>query len=82
MSATQWRRVGPRDTPYPSWLRELADKSGVYAIRLVGLFSREVVEAPWARESKAYVARKVDEGTDIFSKRVILREVGPGSDCN
>lgn len=43
MTSASWRKVGARETSYPSWLRELADKSGVYAIRLVGLFSREVV---------------------------------------
>lgn len=35
-SRSAWRAVGAAEAPYPSWLRDLSDCSGVYAIRLAG----------------------------------------------
>lgn len=39
----QWRPVGKPDADYPLWLRNLKGKSGVYAIRVRGLFGATVV---------------------------------------
>lgn len=38
-----WRSVGSPGDPYPDWLCELRTASGVYAIRLPGIFTDPIV---------------------------------------
>ena len=40
---SSWRPVGKNGDPYPAWLRALEQSSGVYAIRVPGVFSPTVV---------------------------------------
>jgi len=43
MAKRTWRSIGANGEPYPDWLRALAHRSGVYAIRVPGIFSPTVV---------------------------------------
>ena len=43
MTSRTWRPVGGQGKPYPGWMQKLRKSSGVYAIRVIGMWTNKVV---------------------------------------
>jgi hypothetical protein len=43
MSSRTWRPIGSPGKPYPGWMQKLRKSSGVYAIRVIGMWTNKVV---------------------------------------